>query len=242
MAKGQPRSRVLPPMPGQEQAAARPEAEAPAHETADDTAVIPTDAPAAKPGTPGKATKATKATKAVTADQPEPAPVADEPTSREDTSVAAARAAWSAPPVRTSSRPTSRPWREPRPESDGRSRTAQLRLVQVDPWSVMKTAFLLSIAIGIISVVAVGIIWGILGAAGVWDSVNSTVQQTVGSDSGKPFDITDYIGASRVLGFTMIAAVIDVVLITAIATLGAFIYNLAATLVGGIEVTLSEER
>jgi hypothetical protein len=114
--------------------------------------------------------------------------------------------------------------------------------VHVDPWSVMKTAFLLSIAIGIISVVAVGIVWGVLGAAGVWDSVNSTVQQTVGSDSGKPFDITDYVGTSRVLGFTMIAAVIDVVLITAIATLGAFIYNLTATLVGGVEVTLTEER
>jgi hypothetical protein len=139
--------------------------------------------------------------------------------------------------------------REPRtpapayePAASGRTRSAQLRLVHVDPWSVMKTAFLLSIAIGIISIVAVGIVWGVLGAAGVWDSVNSTVQQTVGSDSGKPFDITDYVGTSRVLGFTMIAAVIDVVLITAIATLGAFIYNLAATLVGGVEVTLTEER
>jgi hypothetical protein len=139
--------------------------------------------------------------------------------------------------------------REPRtpapayePAASGRTRSAQLRLVHVDPWSVMKTAFLLSIAIGIISIVAVGIVWGVLGAAGVWDSVNSTVQQTVGSDSGKPFDITDYVGTSRVLGFTMIAAVIDVVLITAIATLGAFIYNLAATLVGGVEVILTEER
>lgn len=120
-------------------------------------------------------------------------------------------------------------------------RKARLRLVQVDAWSVMKTAFLLSLAIGIVTVVAVAVIWGVLGAAGVWDSINSMVQQTLGSDTSQPFQIQDYIGTSRVLGFTMIVAVVDVILITAIATLGAFVYNLAATLVGGIEVTLAED-
>jgi hypothetical protein len=123
-----------------------------------------------------------------------------------------------------------------------RSRRAQLRLVQVDAWSVMKTAFLLSIALGIVLVVAVAIIWGVLGAAGVWDSINSIVQQAVGSDNGTPFDIQKYAGTSRVLGFTMIVAVIDVILITAISTLGAFLYNLAAALLGGIEVTLAEDN
>jgi hypothetical protein len=122
-----------------------------------------------------------------------------------------------------------------------RTRRAQLRLVQVDAWSVMKTSFLLSIALGIVLVVAVAIIWAVLGAAGVWDSINSIVQQAVGG-AGKPFDIQEYVGTSRVLGFTMIVAVIDVILITAIATLGAFLYNLSAALLGGIEVTLAEDN
>ncbi|WP_310961754.1 DUF3566 domain-containing protein [Nocardioides terrisoli] len=126
--------------------------------------------------------------------------------------------------------------------AERRTRKARLRLVHIDPWSVMKTAFLLSIAIGITCVVAVAIIWGVLGAAGVWDSINSMVDQTVGSGSGTPFDITHYIGTSRAVGFTMIAAVIDVILITALSTLGAFIYNLAATLIGGVEMTLAEDR
>ncbi len=123
-----------------------------------------------------------------------------------------------------------------------RSRRAQLRLVQIDAWSVMKTSFLFSIALGIVLVVAVAIIWSVLGAAGVWDSINSIVQQAVGSDTGTPFEIQRYAGTSRVLGFTMIVAVIDVILITAIATLGAFLYNLAAALLGGIEVTLAEDN
>lgn len=122
-----------------------------------------------------------------------------------------------------------------------RVRKARLRLVQVDAWSVMKTSFLLSIALGIVLVVAVAIIWSVLGAAGVWTSINSMVQQAVGSDSGAAFDIRDYAGTSRVMGFTMLVAVLDVILITAIATLGAFLYNLAAALLGGIEVTLAED-
>jgi len=122
-----------------------------------------------------------------------------------------------------------------------RTRRARLRLVQVDAWSVMKTSFLLSIALGIVLVVAVAIIWAVLGAAGVWDSINSIVQQAIGGE-GEPFDIEEYAGTSRVLGFTMIVAVIDVILITAIATLGAFLYNLSAALLGGIEVTLAEDN
>ena len=119
-----------------------------------------------------------------------------------------------------------------------RPRKAQLRLVQLDAWSVMKTAFLLSIAFGIVTIVAVAIVWSVLGAAGVWDSLNTTVQTVMGND----FRVQDYIGTGRVLGFTMLVSAVDVVLLTAIATLGAFLYNLAATLLGGIEVTLAEDN
>jgi hypothetical protein len=135
-----------------------------------------------------------------------------------------------------------RPVRAEEPAPGRPVRRARLRLVQVEPWSVMKTAFLLSVAIGIVTVVAVGIVWGVLGAAGLWDSVNSIVQDSIGDSSGSPFEIQKYLGTSRVLGFTMIVAVLDVVLITAIATLGAFLYNLAAGLLGGIEVTFAEDN
>jgi len=122
-------------------------------------------------------------------------------------------------------------------------RRARLRLSRIDPWSVMKVSFLLSIAFGIVTVVSVFMVWSVLGAAGVWTSINNTVSDTVSSGNHtSTFDITDYLGMSRVLGFTMLVAVIDVVLITAIATLGAFLYNMAASLLGGIEVTLAEDQ
>jgi hypothetical protein len=139
-------------------------------------------------------------------------------------------------------RSTPQPADQQAPPLRGRSRKARLRLVQIDAWSVMKTAFLLSIAIGIVTVVAVLIVWSVLGAAGVWDSINSMVQQALGTTSGTPFEIQKYVGTSRIMGLTMMLAVLDVILITAIATLSAFLYNLAATLLGGIEVTFAEDH
>ena len=127
----------------------------------------------------------------------------------------------------------------PRPRG---TRRARLRLVHLDPWSVMKTSFLLSIAFGIVTVVSVGLVWSVLGAAGVWESINATVTDVLGNEGGDTFDIENYVGASRVMGFTMIVAVVDVILITAIATLAAFLYNLAAALLGGVEVTLAEDE
>ena len=120
-------------------------------------------------------------------------------------------------------------------------RRARLRLTRIDPWSVMKTSFLLSVAFGMVTVVSVFIVWTVLGGAGVWDSINATVEDVLGSGAGD-FDVTDYISTARVLGFTMLVAVVDVVLLTAIATLTAFLYNMAAALLGGVEVTLAEDN
>ena len=122
-------------------------------------------------------------------------------------------------------------------------RRARLRLSRIDPWSVMKVSFLLAIAFGIVTVVSVFMVWSVLSAAGVWSSINNTVSDTLSSGNNtSTFNIEDYLGMSRVLGFTMLVSVIDVILITAIATLGAFLYNMAASLLGGIEVTLAEDH
>jgi Transmembrane domain of unknown function (DUF3566) len=127
------------------------------------------------------------------------------------------------------------------PPDRARVRRARLRAVRVDPWSVMKTAFLLSIAFAVVTVVAVTVVWNVLQAAGVYDSISRTVTDVLGSASDTRFDLEDYIGLQRVLGFTALICVVDVVLITAIATLCAFLYNLSASLLGGLEVTLAEE-
>jgi hypothetical protein len=141
------------------------------------------------------------------------------------------------PPVRdVTSTGTSRPVGRPR------ARRARLVLARVDPWSVMKLSFLLSIALAIVALVAVAVLWSVLDSMGVFDSVGRTVESvTRERDTAEGFDILAYVGFERVMTLTALLTGINVILMTALCTLGAFLYNLAASLVGGLHVTLTED-
>ncbi|RRD48078.1 DUF3566 domain-containing protein [Arachnia propionica] len=121
-----------------------------------------------------------------------------------------------------------------------KTRKARLRLSRVDPWSVMKTSFLFSIAFGIILVVVTAVLWRVVEGSGALDSVNSTMNQLIG-DANTKFEIRTYINSGRIVGLAAVLAAVDVLILTAVSTLFAFLYNLAATVIGGLEVTLSED-
>ncbi|MEU6373802.1 DUF3566 domain-containing protein [Streptomyces sp. NPDC046909] len=123
-----------------------------------------------------------------------------------------------------------------------RTRKARLRVAKADPWSVMKVSFLLSIALGICTIVAAAVLWMVMDAMGVFSTVGGTISEATGSNESNGFDLQSFLSLPNVLLFTSIIAVIDVVLATALATLGAFIYNLSAGFVGGIELTLAEDE
>ncbi|WP_399886664.1 DUF3566 domain-containing protein [Streptomyces sp. BBFR51] len=123
-----------------------------------------------------------------------------------------------------------------------RVRKARLRVSKADPWSVMKVSFLLSIALGICTIVASAVLWMVMDAMGVFSTVGGTIAEATGSNESNGFDLQSFLSLPNVLLFTTVIAVIDVVLATALATLGAFIYNLSAGFVGGVELTLAEDE
>ena len=102
-------------------------------------------------------------------------------------------------------------------------------------------SFLLSVALGIAGVVMVSVLWTVLEGMGVFDQINGVIGQVI-QDEGQGFDILDFVGFTRVVSLSIVVGVVDVILITAIATLAAFLYNLAAALLGGVEVTLAEDE
>ena len=123
-----------------------------------------------------------------------------------------------------------------------KARRARLVLARVDPWSVMKLSFLLSIALAIVAVVAVFVVWSVLDSMGVFDSVGRSVESvTRSNDNATGVDIMDYVGLNRVLSLTAVLAGVNVVLMTALCTLAGFLYNMAASLVGGLHVTFTED-
>jgi Transmembrane domain of unknown function (DUF3566) len=121
-------------------------------------------------------------------------------------------------------------------------RRARLNLKRIDPWSVMKFSFAVSVVLFIVVVVATSVLYLALDTMGVWSEVNKSLSDLVNASGGtnatasSPFRIT----AWGVIGTSMLIGAVNVVLFTALATLGAFIYNVCADLVGGVELTLAE--
>jgi len=121
----------------------------------------------------------------------------------------------------------------------GAPRRVRLAISRVDPWSVMKLSFLLSVAIGVMFVVAAAVVWFTLNGLQVFTKADNLVTQITGTESG--IDILQYVEFSRIISGATLIAVIDVFLLTALATIGAFLYNIVAALVGGVHVTMTDE-
>jgi hypothetical protein len=142
--------------------------------------------------------------------------------------------------------PRSQPWppqtRLSTPPQNGlQPRSAQLRLHRLEPWSVMKFSFLISIVGWVILVVAVSILYFALSKFGVFASIEHTVGLVTSTKSNPAgSNASSWFRASRVIGYTMLIGAINIVLITALATIGAVLYNLVTIVTGGIEVTLKE--
>jgi hypothetical protein len=118
-------------------------------------------------------------------------------------------------------------------------RRARLQLRHIDTWSALKISLVLSIALFFIWMVAVGILYGVLSGLGVFDTLNDLFGQ-LGSSSGDEQTVSNAITPGIVFGGAAVIGAINIVLMTALCTVAAFIYNLCSDLVGGLEVTLSE--
>ena len=127
-----------------------------------------------------------------------------------------------------------------KPAPKAKVRRARLLVSKVDPWSVLKMAFLLSVALGIVTVVAAIVLWTVLDLTGIFDQVDSLLGTLAGSEGGG-FELKKVASLGQVASFATIIAVINVVLLKSRAMLSAVMYNIAATLVGGIGVTLTDD-
>ena len=117
---------------------------------------------------------------------------------------------------------------------------ARLYVTRIDPWSVTKAAFMLALAIGIVLVVAAGVLWWVLDVTGVFVTLSRTIDEIVGSAT-TGFDLLGYLEFSRVMGVAIVVASVVIVLVSVLATLFALMYNLTVGITGGIEVVLSDE-
>jgi hypothetical protein len=128
----------------------------------------------------------------------------------------------------------------PKASSKRSVRQAHLTIARIEPWSVMKFSFVVSLVAFVILFVAVSVIYGTLSALGVFTSLQHVVSSVTSSQDSSGVNAAKWFTASRILSYTAILGAINIVLITAMSTIGAVVYNLTSRLIGGVEVTLRE--
>jgi hypothetical protein len=120
------------------------------------------------------------------------------------------------------------------------ARQAHLTIARVEPWSVMKFSFVVSLVAFGILFVAVIVLYSVLSGLGVFDSLQRVVQSVTSSQTSTGVNAKAWFSESKVLGYTALLGSLNIVLITAMSTIGSVVYNLTSRLVGGVEVTLRE--
>jgi hypothetical protein len=127
--------------------------------------------------------------------------------------------------------------RQGREERAPRARSRQARVVlrSVGPWSVLKISFVFYLCMMVVILGALMILYGILGAIGVLDTVTKFLPEVGFSDDFK-------IHGDWLFSRGLAIGLALVVLWTLINVFIVFLYNLLSDIVGGIEVTLSERR
>ena len=121
-----------------------------------------------------------------------------------------------------------------RPPTSGPVR-ASMQIRRVDPWSVLKVSLVLSVALFFVWMIAVAFLYLVLGGMGVWAKLNSNVGDLLNNTSN-----SELVSSGTIFGGAAMIGLANIVLLTAMATVGAFIYNLTTDLVGGVEVTLAD--
>lgn len=115
---------------------------------------------------------------------------------------------------------------------------ASMQIRRVDPWSALKVSLVLSVALFFVWMIAVAFLYLVLGGMGVWSKLNSNVGDLLTSASGASGG--ELVSSSTIFGGAALIGLVNIVILTAMATAGAFIYNLTTDLVGGVEVTLAD--
>ena len=108
---------------------------------------------------------------------------------------------------------------------------------KIDPWTVLKVTFVLNFIVALTIVLGFSILWVLLVNAGVPQGLEDIARRLALLDA----DASIVGNIEPLFSSVVFLATVYLLTQTALATIGAFFYNLVSDLVGGIEVVVLEE-
>ncbi|UOQ90985.1 DUF3566 domain-containing protein [Agromyces endophyticus] len=112
------------------------------------------------------------------------------------------------------------------------AKQVRLRLVYIDFWSAVKLSFLVAVCLAVVSIVATFLIWTVLNSTDVFDKLNELVKDVAGTGG----DLSSVLSLGNVMGFAVVASLLNLVVTTALGAILAVLYNLSVKITGGILV------
>jgi hypothetical protein len=117
----------------------------------------------------------------------------------------------------------------------------KLKLVHIDFWSAVRNGFMVTLAMGIATIVGFFAVWLVVSTTGLFGSLNSLLNTAVGGSSGQSVDVAQTLSLPKVLSFAATLAIVNMVGGTILSGVGALIFNVIARLSGGIRVGFTNE-
>jgi hypothetical protein len=113
------------------------------------------------------------------------------------------------------------------------AKQVRLKLVYIDFWSAVKLAFLVGICLAVIAIVGMFLIWTMLNQFQIFDKLDSVFKDISGTGGSS---LKSIVGLGNVMGFSIIVAILDIVVTTVLGAVFALLYNLSVKITGGLLV------
>jgi hypothetical protein len=112
------------------------------------------------------------------------------------------------------------------------TKQVRLKLVYVDFWSAVKLSFLIAVALAVVTIVVFFLVYTVLDQTNIFDQVNGLYKDVAGVGN----DLTAIFNLGRVMGFAVVVAILNLIVVTALGALCAALYNLSVKITGGLLV------
>jgi len=113
------------------------------------------------------------------------------------------------------------------------TKQVRLKLVYVDFWSTVKLSFLVAVSLGIVLVVATILVYLVLQSTSIFETLDKTLAEILGDAS---FSITDSFSLVQVSLFTVVVAILNIIVGTALGAITSVLYNFSVRITGGLLV------
>ena len=117
------------------------------------------------------------------------------------------------------------------------AKQVRLKLVYVDFWSAVKLSFLIAVCFAIVTIVVTFLVWTVLNQTDVFGQVTELTTDIAGGNT----ELSAFVQLANVMGFSIVVALLNLIITTALGAVIALLYNASVRITGGLLVGFTNQ-